>query len=235
MPLDQPPKVWQLIDIVRKDGKSMKLTIQEISEDRYEDAVQHMCTYFLAQEPICRYINAKNDSLFVQDMSTLWRLLLSQGISIAVFIDNPNGKQPIIVGVNILGVNVNNQKASSSCYEFKSEKCKRTMEIISNAKQKVVHKHYKVDKYLYEHGLSIHPDYRGYGLGKCMLKIRNLIGPAYGIPATVSVFTSRISQQIAVDVGFEDFLTKNFSDFVDKDEEYFSGINAIFKVMGKKL
>lgn len=52
-PSDQPPKVWKVIEKKDKDGKLMKFTIQEIPENRYEDAVQHMCTYFLADEPTC--------------------------------------------------------------------------------------------------------------------------------------------------------------------------------------
>jgi len=55
-PLGQPPKVWKLIEKMDKDGKLIKFTIQEIPEDRYEDTVQHMCTYFLADEPICNYL-----------------------------------------------------------------------------------------------------------------------------------------------------------------------------------
>jgi hypothetical protein len=54
---DQSPKVWQLIEKVDKNGKLMKFTIQEIPEERYEDVIQHMCTYFLANEPICQYLS----------------------------------------------------------------------------------------------------------------------------------------------------------------------------------
>lgn len=55
--------------------------------------------------------------------------------------------------------------------QFKSEKCKNTFEIIASA-TKVVYERYGVDKYLYAIGLSVDPDYRGYGLGKDILKIR---------------------------------------------------------------
>lgn len=45
------------------------------------------------------------------------------------------------------------------------------LEIVSGT-TKMVYEHYKVDKYLYAIGLSVDPDYRGYGLGKDILKIR---------------------------------------------------------------
>jgi len=56
-PSGQPPKVWQQIEKKDKDGKLMNFTIQEIPEDRYEDAVQHMCTFFLADEPTCQCLS----------------------------------------------------------------------------------------------------------------------------------------------------------------------------------
>jgi len=55
--LCQPPKIWQVIEKKNKDGKLMKFTIQEIPEDRYEDAIQHMCTYFLVDEPTCQCLS----------------------------------------------------------------------------------------------------------------------------------------------------------------------------------
>lgn len=56
-PPGQPPKIWKSIEKVTKDGKPMKFTIQEIPEDRYEDAVRHMCAYFLADEPTCQCLS----------------------------------------------------------------------------------------------------------------------------------------------------------------------------------
>ena len=55
--IDQPPKVWKLIEKMSQNGKPMKFTIQEIPEDRYEDALKHMCTYFIADEPISQYLS----------------------------------------------------------------------------------------------------------------------------------------------------------------------------------
>ncbi|EGI64121.1 PREDICTED: uncharacterized protein LOC105147412 [Acromyrmex echinatior] len=235
-PSGQPPKVWQQIEKKDKNGKLMKFTIQEIPEDRYEDAVQHMCTFFLADEPICQCLNAVNDPLFIQDMSTLWRLLVAQGISIAAFTDNPNGGKPVIAGMNTLGIDVKNKKDSISGYQFKSENCKHVLEIVTGS-TKIVYEHYKVDKYLYAIGLSVDSDYRGYGLGKDILKIRDLIGPMYGVPATSTVFSSIISQKSAAGAGFEVLEIKNFADMIDKNgKEYFPGIDSKdFKIMAKRL
>lgn len=55
--------------------------------------------------------------------------------------------------------------------QIKSQKCKNTFAIVSDA-TKIIYEHYGVDKYLYAIGLSVDPAYRGYGLGKDILKIR---------------------------------------------------------------
>lgn len=69
------------------------------------------------------FADAKDDPIFVEDISTIWRLLLAEGISIAAFIDNPNGGKPVIAGINVLGVDSKNQKDSISDYQVSSKFC----------------------------------------------------------------------------------------------------------------
>ena len=50
-----PPKVWNIVEIKLKNAETpIRFTIQEIPEDRYEEAVEHMCKYFIADEPMCK-------------------------------------------------------------------------------------------------------------------------------------------------------------------------------------
>lgn len=37
-----------------KDDKRIKFFIKPIPKDRHEDAVNHMCAFFLADEPLCK-------------------------------------------------------------------------------------------------------------------------------------------------------------------------------------
>lgn len=45
-----PVNVWKIID-GKRNGESAKFTIQEVPVNRYEDILDHMCEYFLAEEP----------------------------------------------------------------------------------------------------------------------------------------------------------------------------------------
>lgn len=53
--------------------------------------------------------------------------------------------------------------------QFKSQNCNT---FVSVSDTKIVYDLYGIDKYLYALGLSVGPAYRGYGLGKDILKIR---------------------------------------------------------------
>lgn len=53
-----PPKVWKIVEIKKKDADvPIRFTIQEVPEDRYDEVVEHMCKYFIADEPMCKCIS----------------------------------------------------------------------------------------------------------------------------------------------------------------------------------
>lgn len=63
-----PPKVWKIIETKRKDtGAPIKFSIQEIPEDRYEDVIDHMCKYFIADEPMSDFLGKSFFSFSSED------------------------------------------------------------------------------------------------------------------------------------------------------------------------
>lgn len=59
LPSIRPPgpiKIWKTIDgfkTIDGESKPVKIVLQEIPEDRYEDIIDHMTTYFVVDEPCC--------------------------------------------------------------------------------------------------------------------------------------------------------------------------------------
>lgn len=46
-----PPIIWRIIDAKEKlNNNIIRVSIQDIPQDRYEEALDHMCQYFLADE-----------------------------------------------------------------------------------------------------------------------------------------------------------------------------------------
>ena len=62
---------------------------------------------------------------------------------------------------------------------------------------------YKVDKYMYAYGLSVHKNYRGRGIATKILEARINLGRAIGVEITSTLFTTIASQVPADKVGFE--------------------------------
>lgn len=54
-----PIKVWRVVEGRKKnaDGKTLRFSIQEIPEGRFDDVLDLMCTEFIRDEPICEYLN----------------------------------------------------------------------------------------------------------------------------------------------------------------------------------
>lgn len=67
-------------------------------------------------------------------------------------------------------------------------------------------------------GLFVLPGYRGEGLGERILEAREYICRYLGFPATLTAFTSIISQKLAARVGFKDFYCIDYEELgrIDK-------------------
>lgn len=232
-----PPKVWKTIEIKKKDTDvPIKFSIQEIPEDRFEDVIDHMCKYFLADEPMSNSLNGINEPEYVETFRIFWNKFLKQGLSVAAFTENVNGGKPIIAGCNILGLSFKGEKLDYNM--IKSENGKKVMKIIDELSKKAnVYEKYGVDKYMTAFGLSVSPSYRGAALGGHLLDARVDIGREYNIPVTSTMFTSPISQKLAARCGFETLLEKDYVDMVDeKGNQVLPDIKVkSLKVMSKKL
>lgn len=236
----KPPgscKVWKVIELKRKDWKTpIKFTIQEVPEDRYEEVIEHMCTYFIPQEPMCKCMNGKDDPEYVDNFRQFWREVIKQGLTVGAFTENPNGGKPIIAGVNILSLSLKGEHFDSN--QITSKKGTKLMNFLEDmCKKGNIYEKYGVDKYIGAFGLSVHPNYQGVALGGHLLDARVEIGREYKLPVTATAFTSPISQKLAARCGFEDIIKKKYAEVADeKGDLLFPGIEAEeLKIMGRRL
>lgn len=234
------PKVWSVVDSIKKDdqGRSFKFIIQQIPQDRYEEVLDHMCKYFIADEPLCNSCNGTDDPTYIAYFRELWAELLKQGLSIGAFIDYSDGDKPILAGVNMLGLSIKDKKDSLKIPQIKNKNAERVMRLMGDlTDQARIYETYNVDRYLTAVGLSVNPSYRGQALGGHILKQREKIGQTYKIPVTATVFSSPISQKLAARCGFEDLLEKDYADIKDQEGNVlFPNIKAkTVKVMARRL
>jgi len=239
-----PLKVWQIVEGQQKleDGTAqpIKFSIQELPENRYEEAIDFMMKYFLVDEPIAKLLNFKDDLEALHDHRVIWNYCLEQGIVEAAYVLDSNGEISELAAVNMLWVifDETEKEMDRLMQKCKSANFKKIMEVMGNiSKQADVRKILGVDKYISAIGLTVSHKYRGQKLGLHMLKARNDIGKKYGIPASSTVFTARASQILAERAGYQTELIQNFSEILDENgKPFFVGIESTdMRVMMKRL
>ncbi|XP_043463315.1 uncharacterized protein LOC122499199 [Leptopilina heterotoma] len=221
-----------------KDDKQIKFFIKLIPKDRFVDAVNHMCTFFLADEPICKSLNVKNDPQAVEEFKALFKIALEDNLSVAAFVENPQGGKPIIAALNVLYLGGKGQKIDFSQYISKSDKVQRVMQVMEASAADVnFEKLYGCDKYIGGFGLSVDPVFRGNAIGYHLLMARNEVGKAKNIPLTMTVFTSPISAKLASRAGFQVLSEKLRDTLVDENGQLLVPAckTESFKCMGKDI
>lgn len=238
----KPPgraKVWKVVEAKAKgsQGPPIKFAIQELPEDRYDEAVEHMCKYFIADEPMCQCWNGIEDPVYVDFFRNLWKETLKEGLTVAAFVEDPNGGKPILAGMNVLILSCKDEDIDMSI-TGKSQKAQQLMVVLMDMMKKAnIYEKYGVDRYMGAIGLSVHPSYRGAALGGHILDVRNAVGREHNIPVTATAFTSPISQKLAARSGFEDLYSKDYDDMLDEQgNKIFPGIKSKeMKIMAKRL
>ncbi|XP_033209992.1 uncharacterized protein LOC117168447 [Belonocnema kinseyi] len=216
-----PLNVWKVVDGY-KNGEPTKFKIQEIPSDRFEEVLDHMCDYYLADEPQFECMKARDDPLLVYDQRLLWRLFLKQGISIGMFTDNSNGEKSIIVGVNILLVETKDDKAVFAKFRqnYLSPRGSQMDAVLwplfqeANVKSKL-----KEHKYLTSAGLSVLPSFRGQSFGGKMLDVREDICRNYGINLSANCFSSDASIKLAERSGYGVLLERDYEKILNNQNQ----------------
>lgn len=93
------PNVWLTFNAPDDNGDLVQYRIQDLPEDRFEDAVKHMLANFLLDESLCRARNMANDEQSVIDFTSIWRkAIFGEKLSLVCFQEGSDD----IVGMNVL-------------------------------------------------------------------------------------------------------------------------------------
>ncbi|XP_014205813.1 uncharacterized protein LOC106637522 [Copidosoma floridanum] len=247
-----PSNVWRIVEGCEKvpdEGNTragssgatdFRFSIREVPEDRYQEAIEHMCKYFVADEATCKSLKLKEDRDAVDDFQRLWDYLLKIGISIGAYKLDENDTPIELAGMNVLFVVTDEIEKALEKFvvSFKSKKAKKLFKFMQGLSEKAdVRDIYGVDKYISALGLSVAPAFRGQKLGVRLLEARNDIGRKYGITATSTIFTATPSQIQAERAGFECVLVQEYSQVRDDNGQLlFPDIESkVAKIMIKRL
>uniref|UniRef100_A0A182K8G4 N-acetyltransferase domain-containing protein n=1 Tax=Anopheles christyi TaxID=43041 RepID=A0A182K8G4_9DIPT len=201
MPWERPtnvpyPNVWWTFDAPDpdcEDGAMATYRVEDLTEDRIDDAIKLFTEHFLDDEPLCAYGQIRHDPVSYDEILQFWHHLFSEKCTIVCY--KEGSKE--LVGANLLSVKMTNDK-------IKSERMQKLIAVNEYMTDTFnLFERYGVDKYLTAYGLSVKSRYRGRGIATEILKARQPICRAFGLRLTSTNFTAIGSQIPAAKIGFK--------------------------------
>lgn len=101
------PQVW--LKFKAKDLNSDDLVeyrVQDLPLERYEDAIDHMCKYFIVDEPPSKSLGLSNDEPSVIETRLIYGGILNQKIVVACFKERSDE----IVGLNMVAITLKEER-----------------------------------------------------------------------------------------------------------------------------
>ncbi|XP_031345483.1 uncharacterized protein LOC116172413 [Photinus pyralis] len=222
------PKVWRRFKGLKEiNGALPSFWIQDIPENERENVVNCMIGGFCKEEPLSKYSGLLNDPESVESARKTWRLALPDNVGLACYMENtdPNG-EPILAAVNCTYI-------KKKCEEevnvtgSKIQQIYATLNVVMNEKN--AFEFLETDFLLSALGLYVLPSFRGHGLGLELLNARENICKTLGIKASVTVFTSSVSQYLAEKAGFKLLSEVSFEDLRNIHKYEYPGIEEKHK------
>lgn len=225
------PLIYSVFDA--SDSKNNKLTfrVEDLSEDRFEEAIELMRKNYLAVDPMLKSKGILNDDISVMEIVDDWMAILKQKISIACYKEDSNE----IIGVSFLSVMSEKEfdwKPKGEIYSELKKVSRFIKDIFFNPFE-----HFKVEQILFAAGHYITENYKESNIESEMIKARDDIGKYFDIHVSSNLISTVISQNAAASNGYEENFSINYKKLPKLlYEGYFPGIKEDnLKVMSKKF
>ncbi|RZF45388.1 hypothetical protein LSTR_LSTR002831 [Laodelphax striatellus] len=237
------PTVWSRFEgKAHGDRPPLKYTIQDITEDLIEDAVEHMTRYFLVRENITSSVGYVEDKVSTEELRDVWREALKQGVGLVALVeDADDASEKRIAGLNMtfvmsLGDKEKSKKESEFEEKIKGKLWKKTLRTLIDLEKDVDFSSlYGATKYLTAYGLSVAPQYNGDGVGYHLLMARTPLCRAVGVDLTVTSFTGAASQYLAKKAGFETIASLDYSTYEHDGKLAYPRLDGHCLLMAKRI
>lgn len=198
-------------------GEIEEFIVQDLPQERFEDAIKFMLDHFLRDEPICKAKNVIADEDALRQICGFWRDVLQQNVTLGCFKKGCNE----LVGLNALCVIT---KRDVLDLNFQKSNSWKAVHDFALTRHNLFDQYTFVDKILIAYGLSVSRKYRQRGIATEILRARIPLCKMLDIPLTSTVFTAIGSQKPAEKIGFQvdyeisyDDLKKQFQEFTFDD------------------
>lgn len=226
------PSVWLTFKAKAPDSDELvNYTVQDLPEDRFEEAIEHLIGVFIHDEPMCRSKKLAQQPESVEGIRDMWRELVQHRMALVCFQEGSDE----IVGLNMTYVSCKDDKQESV---VKGSLWQEVFDAVVYFSEKGnVYDQYQVSEYLAAMGLSVSPKYRGRGIATEILRARIPLCRATGLKLTSTVFTATGSQIPAAKVGFEESFAMEYAELAKANPRFvFPGVQATHcKMMSMRI
>ncbi|XP_001663020.2 uncharacterized protein LOC5576923 [Aedes aegypti] len=211
------PTVWYTFQAPDPDNDEQLVTyrVEDLTEDRFDDIIEHYKEYFVVDEPIYASRKTNEDETAMKELEGFWRWCLEQRLTIVCYKEGSNE----IVGANLLHMEQSDDKGNWDIFQSKT-----IQDVVKThlymTEQFDVFQRYNVDRYLTAYGLALNHRYRGRGIATEILKARVPICRAFDVRLSATNFTAVASQKAAEKAGFRNDFEVTYNDFANMGPEY---------------
>ncbi|XP_011640442.1 uncharacterized protein LOC105429273 [Pogonomyrmex barbatus] len=194
--------------------------IQDLKEAQYEEALRLIKHHFFREEPMCKAIALLQDQISVNAYLRLLRTWMKDTISL-VALSLASGR---VIGVAVTRINSDSNKSDTynRVQHFEGDTLEKIMDLINTlVKRTKAHKELECDAYFRVHVLCVHPSYQQKGIAVALLKACIQVASTLDLPAIGGVFTSGISQSLALKLDFRLIAEIRYSRWIVNDKVVF--------------
>ncbi|KYN40646.1 hypothetical protein ALC56_04955 [Trachymyrmex septentrionalis] len=194
--------------------------IQDLKEAHYDEALRLIKHHFFREEPMCKTIALLQDETSVKTYLDLIRIWMKDTTSL-VALSLTSGR---VIGVAVTRINSNSEKSDiyNRVLNFEGDALEKIMGLINALiKRSNVYEEFDCDIYLRIHVLCVHPSYQQKGVATALLKVCIQVASKLDISAVGVVFTSGLSQSLALKLGFRLIAEIRYSRWVVEDRVVF--------------
>ncbi|KAI5652018.1 hypothetical protein NE865_00355 [Phthorimaea operculella] len=228
-------KVWSKFAPTRSDGTIVKLRIQDMPPDKFDEAIDFLMEHFVKHETL--HVAAgihKNPAALLECRSFVTEMMSDPSMHITICCSDDSEDVQELLGVNSISLTTEDEEDFDMTFQTKElEKMFELMEAVHSSCD--VKETQNVKVYYDDRGLAVHPKFTGLGIAREFFKVRTLICKEKGVPLTSACVTSTGSQKAAEKAGWETASIVPFATLEEKGAVLFEGAPTYIKIMFYKL
>ncbi|XP_063533660.1 uncharacterized protein LOC134743959 [Cydia strobilella] len=208
-------RVWTRFQATRSDGTSVKLRIEDLSESRFEDAVELFIQYFVLEETFHKAVGvARNPQAVAEARVIVTESMKDPAYHYVICCEDRDDDE---VGQTVGASSIELTTIGPEPFEgikLESDEMQKMFEMLAaTTNLHIIMEELHISIFYDDRGMIVHPEFRQLGIAREFLKTRCLACVTNNVPATGALMTSIATQKAAEKDNWETVLEVDLQEF----------------------